>query len=69
MKMRKQDKDPRKRPYRHVLRAMHTKPGEALFIDNMPSNIVGAQEVGINGIVFKSAGQLKRDLRRFGVFV
>jgi len=69
MKMRKQDDDPRKRPYKYVLKKMHTKPKNALFIDNMPSNIVGARDVGINGIVFKNAAQLKRDLREFGVIV
>lgn len=69
IKMRKQDSDPRKRPYKYVLGAMHTRPGDALFIDNMPSNIAGARKVGINGIVFRNAVQLGRDLKKFGVDV
>jgi HAD superfamily hydrolase (TIGR01509 family) len=69
IKMRKQDRDPKKRPYRYVLREMHAKPQSALFIDNMPSNIEGAKEVGINGIVFKNAAQLKSDLKKFGVYI
>ncbi len=67
IKMRKQDRDPKKRPYRYVLRKMHTRAQNALFIDNMPSNVAGARDVGINGIVFKNATQLKRDLKKFGV--
>jgi len=69
IKMRKQDRDPKKRPYRYVLKNMHARARGAIFIDNMPSNVAGAQEVGINGIVFKNVVQLKRDLAKFGVYV
>jgi FMN phosphatase YigB (HAD superfamily) len=48
---------------------MRTAPQDALFIDNMPSNIADSQAEGINGIVFKNAVQLKKDLKKFGVAV
>lgn len=40
---------------------------ECIFIDDVASNIVGAQSVGMEGIVFESADQLRRCLSDIGL--
>ncbi len=67
MKMRKQDPNPAKRPYRYVLRKMGVKPDETVFVDDREINIIGARAVGINAIRFRSYAQVVRDLKKYGV--
>jgi len=40
---------------------------ETVFIDNVEGNIVGAQKVGMRGIVYTTDQQLEQDLRILGV--
>ncbi len=53
--------------YRLALDHFDVAPSEALFIDDMPVNIDSARKIGINGVVFKSAGLLKEELTKLGV--
>jgi FMN phosphatase YigB (HAD superfamily) len=36
--------------------------GDALFLDDRPENIRGAEAVGMQGILFRSAGELASQL-------
>lgn len=58
---------PDKRIYKHVLSAMHVKPGETIFVDNMLENVIGARKVGIKSIQFKNYRQLLKAFRGLGV--
>ncbi len=58
---------PSRRIYLHVLKALHVKPGEAVFIDNMSENVEGAKKVGIKALRFTSYAKLVKDLKRLGV--
>ena len=53
--------------YLYVLQRMKIKPSEAVFIDNLKENVVGARKAGLKGIVFKSSVDLKRQLKKLGV--
>jgi putative hydrolase of the HAD superfamily len=65
--MRKGDLEPKRWPYRYVIKKTGVRPSEALFIDNMEYNVKGAERIGIHGIVFKSYTQLSRKMRKLGV--
>ncbi len=45
-----------------VVRQTNIVPDETIFIDDNELNIKKAEEVGIHGIVFKNAKQLKEEL-------
>lgn len=49
--------------YKHVLKELAVEPKEAVFIDDDPENVQGAEKVRINGIVFTSPEQLSKDLQ------
>ncbi len=53
--------------YRAALARAECRPQECLFIDDIAGNIEGAQREGIDGIVFKNAEQLNRDLAAHGI--
>ncbi len=55
------------RIYKYVLKEMKINPKEALFIDNQPENVLGAQRAGIRGIHFTNYRRLVRDLKTLGV--
>lgn len=42
-------------------------PSESIFIDDMPHNVKGAQEVGMQAIQFINAGQCESELTALGV--
>ena len=45
-------------------------PSEQLvFVDDMPVNVEGAREVGMQGIVFENIDQLKEALKELGIIV
>lgn len=50
--------------YRYVLKHMKVKPSEAVFIDNMLENVVGAEKVGIKSIHFINRRLLDRELSK-----
>jgi putative hydrolase of the HAD superfamily len=52
--------------YLHTIKKLKVKPEQALFIDNLQKNIVGAEEVGLNAALFENVEQLQSDLVRRG---
>lgn len=48
--------------YRYALNALGMKPEETVFIDDAPRNITAAEKLGIHGIVFQSAEQVRHTL-------
>jgi len=58
---------PDARIYRHLLARFGLKAADCVFIDDAPANVAGAEAVGIAGLRFTSAAQLRRDLARLGL--
>ncbi len=58
---------PSARLYKYVLKKMHVKPNEAIFIDNLERNVEGARQVGIKSIRFESYDKLVKELIEDGV--
>ena len=50
--------------YGILLRRFNIKPEESVFIDDNVNNIKGGENVGIQGIIFKDAEQLRADLEK-----
>ncbi|MBI5392693.1 HAD-IA family hydrolase [Candidatus Woesearchaeota archaeon] len=55
--------------YKIALQKINCKPEETVFIDDMQKYVDGANAVGIHGILFQDAEQLKDDLKKLGVKV
>jgi 2-haloacid dehalogenase len=53
--------------YQVLLDRFHINPSEAIFIDDNVRNIHGAEAVGIHGIHFQSAQQLKESLQQLNI--
>jgi HAD superfamily hydrolase (TIGR01509 family) len=53
--------------YLEALKASKVRAEEALFIDDIPAYVQAAQRLGMSGIAFQSAEQLKSDLAAMGV--
>lgn len=51
--------------YELILQRLDVNPEETIFIDDDPNYIKGAEKVGIKGLVFLDARQLKKDLEKF----
>ncbi len=49
--------------YRYAAEQLGIRPDEALFVDDTPENIHGAQKVGMIGVLFRSPEQTLRELR------
>jgi putative hydrolase of the HAD superfamily len=58
---------PDRQIYRYVLEKEGVGPKEAVFIDNLPVNVRGAEKVGMVGVLFVGYGRLVRDLRKLGI--
>lgn len=58
---------PKKAIYKYVLKKLGASPHEVVFIDDKEKNIVGAESVGICGVLFRNLEQLKKDLRNLGI--
>lgn len=58
---------PDKRMYEIMLKAIDKAPQECIFVDDKKKNIKAAKELGIDGIRFRSAAQLKRELKKRGI--
>lgn len=52
--------------YLHTIKKLNVKPEQALFIDNLQKNIVGAEAVGLNAALFENVEQLQSELARRG---
>lgn len=55
-------KKPERKIYELALERLNSRPNQSVFIDDKPRCIKGAQEVGLNTILFQSVGQLKEEL-------
>ncbi|MBI4177159.1 MAG: HAD family phosphatase [Candidatus Aenigmarchaeota archaeon] len=64
---RAKTRKPRKKMFRLLLRKIHAKPGEIIFIDDNPHYVRGSRSVGIKTIRFVSANQTAKALRKLGV--
>lgn len=53
--------------YLFTLDKMKVKPKEAIFIDNLERNVIGARKVGINAIQFTNYKNLVKELKKFGI--
>jgi epoxide hydrolase-like predicted phosphatase len=58
---------PDPRIYQAALEALKVKPVECIFIDDSSENVVGAEKLGIKGIVFQNAVQLEKELINQGL--
>ena len=50
--------------YKKALKEMHIKPEEAVFIDNMQENVIGARKAGMHGVLFESRRMLDISLSK-----
>jgi len=57
---------PERRIYEITLERLGSKAGQAVFIDDRQDYIRGAQDVGLNAILFKSIDQVKDELAGLG---
>ena len=53
--------------YRLALERAGVTPERALFIDDKPENITACRSIGMQGIVFESAEQLRKELDRLSI--
>ncbi len=53
--------------YHHVIDALQVRPEEALFLDDRQENVLSAEAVGLQGIIFRSVPQLQRELQARGL--
>jgi 2-haloacid dehalogenase len=58
---------PDRRIYELFLETFSVDPAQAIYIDDIPANVEGANAVGMHGIVFKNADQLRAELRGLGL--
>jgi 2-haloacid dehalogenase len=58
---------PDPRIYELFLATFGIDPIQAVYIDDIPANVEGANAVGMHGIVFKNAEQLRTDLTNLGL--
>jgi len=58
---------PGKNIFMIMLKKLKNKPDECIFVDDLEVNVRAARSIGMNAIQFKSAKQLKIDLKKFGV--
>lgn len=53
---------PDPRVFRRMLTRLGAQPDDAVMIDDNPANIAGAESIGMKGILFKSASQLRQTI-------
>ncbi len=58
---------PESRIYQVTLEKLGVPAAQAVFIDDRPAFIEGAQQVGLNTILFKNVDQVKNELAQLGV--
>jgi epoxide hydrolase-like predicted phosphatase len=60
-------KKPDAKIYEIACHRLSVEPGEAVFIDDNGANVTAAQSMGMQGIVFSSAGTLRSELYAAGL--
>ncbi len=59
---------PQPQIYKTTIDAIGLRPEECVYIDDLPENVKGAEDVGMKAILNKGdAEQLKKDLKKYGV--
>ncbi|MBI4170075.1 MAG: HAD family phosphatase [Candidatus Aenigmarchaeota archaeon] len=58
---------PEKQIYLYSVKRLGVRPEECLFIDNQKENVAAARKAGMKALVFRNAGQMKKQLRLLGV--
>jgi len=58
---------PERRIYELTVQRLGSEAGQSVFIDDKPEYINGAQQAGLNTILFESVSQVKNELARLGV--
>lgn len=53
--------------YHHVVDALQVRPEEVLFLDDRQENILSAEAVGLQGILFRDVAQLREELEARGL--
>jgi len=53
--------------YNFFLNKFQLQPDRTIFIDDLKANVDAANQVGMIGIQFKHAAQLKQELKNFGI--
>lgn len=51
--------------YRHILNKEGIKPENTVFVDDIEENIIAAQKIGINSILFTDSNSLKQQIKIF----
>lgn len=60
-------KKPNRRIYDAIFEKMDVQPSEVFYVDDISRYVETAQQIGINGMVFKSADQLWEFIRKNGI--
>ncbi len=53
--------------YELTLARLNVKPEHCVFVDDDQENVAAATNLGINGILFQNAGQLKQELKKLAI--
>lgn len=53
--------------YQAAIRQAGCRADEIFFVDDRPENVAGAQQAGLDAVLYTSAAQLARDLQQRGV--
>jgi putative hydrolase of the HAD superfamily len=51
--------------YRYILKKEGIKPENTIFVDDTEENIISAQKIGINSILFTDSESLKEQIETF----
>lgn len=60
-------KKPERKIYELALERLSSRPNQSVFIDDKPRCIKGAEEVGLNTVLFESVSQVKHELTLLSV--
>lgn len=60
---------PRAEFFRYCLNLAGCEPREALFVDDVDENVVGAEAIGIHGLVYEPGMDLAAELKQLGISV
>jgi len=60
-------KKPQKRIYDAIFEKMDIQPSEVFYVDDISRYVETAQQIGINGMIFKSADQLWEFIKKNGI--